>query len=193
MQNHSSVTVGVLSDTHLPHRLATLPPQIVDIFRGVDVILHAGDVDDIAQLRPLRHLAPLYAVRGNVHLTDRSWGGKDLPWEVRLTLARRRVVLTHGHRPGLMGWLFKALDVIRSTLSAEGDDLLNEEIVRRLHRRYPHADVVIFGHSHAVYCRTIGRTLFFNPGSVVPSRKGWASVGILRLSPDRIEPEVIRL
>ena len=193
MQNRSSVTIGVLSDTHLPYRLASLPPQIVDLFQGVDLILHAGDVDDIACLQPLRRVAPLYAVRGNVHLGDRSWGGRDLPWEVYLTLARRRVVLTHGHQPGLLGWLTKLRDLLRSTMSAEGDDLLNEEIVRRLRRRYPHADVVVFGHSHAVYCRTIGRTLFFNPGSVVPSRKGWASVGILRLSPGGIEPAVIRL
>ncbi|MFQ5578145.1 MAG: metallophosphoesterase family protein [Anaerolineae bacterium] len=193
MRNKPSVTVGVLADTHLPYRLAALPPQIFDVFSGVDLILHAGDVDEARYLRPLARLAPVHAVRGNVHLGDRSWGGRELPVEVQLTLATRQVVMTHGHRPGALGWAFKIPEIIRSAIFSRGDDVLNREAVKRLRKRYPRAEVVVFGHTHVVYCRAIGRTLFFNPGAVVPTRNRVASVGLLRLQPDTIEVEIIPL
>ena len=38
--------IGVISDTHIPHRLMHLPPQVLAVMDGVDAILHAGDVED---------------------------------------------------------------------------------------------------------------------------------------------------
>ena len=59
--------VGVLSDTH-----GILSRQAFEALKGVDAILHAGDVGDIAIIEYLSQLAPVTAVRGN---TD---GGKQL-------------------------------------------------------------------------------------------------------------------
>jgi putative phosphoesterase len=56
--------IGVISDTH-----GLLRPEAVEALRGVDRILHAGDVGDDGILDTLRELAPLSAIRGNV---DRS-------------------------------------------------------------------------------------------------------------------------
>ncbi len=36
--------VAVLSDAHSPRRWKQCPPVVVDALRGVDAILHAGDV-----------------------------------------------------------------------------------------------------------------------------------------------------
>ena len=47
IEGKTELTVGVLADTHLPFRLKRLPGEIMDIFRGVDLILHAGDVDQL--------------------------------------------------------------------------------------------------------------------------------------------------
>jgi uncharacterized protein len=53
--------IGVISDTH-----GLLRPEAVDALRGVDHILHAGDVGDPAILSELGALAPLTAIRGNI-------------------------------------------------------------------------------------------------------------------------------
>ena len=194
MLGQPKLVVGVLSDTHLPYRLASLPPAILHIFHGVDLILHAGDVDESAFLAPLREIAPIYAVRGNIHLGDFSSGGKELPNEVELTLRGYKIVVTHGHRPGLIGWLLKVPEIILSDyLSKLWYNPLNNQIAKRLHKRYPDADVVIFGHTHAPYARRVGKTLFFNPGGVAPNKEGLTSVGLLRFWADRVEPLIIPL
>ncbi len=68
--------VGVISDTH-----GLLRPQALDALRGCDLIIHAGDVGAPDVLEPLRALAPLHVVRGNV---DRgSWAAR-LPTTARV-------------------------------------------------------------------------------------------------------------
>jgi len=52
--------IGVISDTH-----GLLRPEALDALRGVDRILHAGDVGSPAVLEALARVAPLTAVRGN--------------------------------------------------------------------------------------------------------------------------------
>jgi len=56
--------IGVISDTH-----GLLRPEAVAALRGVEHILHAGDVGDIAILDALREIAPVTAIRGNVDTT----------------------------------------------------------------------------------------------------------------------------
>jgi uncharacterized protein len=53
--------VGVISDTH-----GLLRPQALEALRGADIIIHAGDVGTPEVLEPLRALAPVHVVRGNV-------------------------------------------------------------------------------------------------------------------------------
>jgi hypothetical protein len=53
--------IGVISDTH-----GLMRPEALAVLRGVEHILHAGDVGDIAILEALRTIAPVTAIRGNV-------------------------------------------------------------------------------------------------------------------------------
>jgi putative phosphoesterase len=53
--------IGVISDTH-----GLLRPEAVAALRGVEHILHAGDVGDAAILKELEKIAPVTAIRGNV-------------------------------------------------------------------------------------------------------------------------------
>jgi len=53
--------IGLISDTH-----GLLRPQAIEALRGVDRIVHAGDVGDPAVLERLAKIAPVSAVRGNV-------------------------------------------------------------------------------------------------------------------------------
>lgn len=63
--------IGVISDTH-----GLLRPEAIDALRGVDHILHAGDVGNIQILETLRTLAPVTAIRGNI---DRIGACAQLP------------------------------------------------------------------------------------------------------------------
>ena len=53
--------IGVISDTH-----GLLRPAAIEALRGVDHILHAGDVGDPSILDSLRNVAPVTAIRGNI-------------------------------------------------------------------------------------------------------------------------------
>jgi putative phosphoesterase len=60
-------TLGVLADTHIPDRVPTLNPRVIQVFRQAQVsaILHAGDVSVPQVLAELEKIAQVYAVRGN--------------------------------------------------------------------------------------------------------------------------------
>ena len=53
--------VGLISDTH-----GLLRREAVEALRGLELIIHAGDVGDPEILEKLRKRAPVVAVRGNV-------------------------------------------------------------------------------------------------------------------------------
>ena len=55
-----AIRVGLVSDTH-----NLLRPEAAAFLRGSDLIVHAGDICDLAVLDALRAIAPTTAVRGN--------------------------------------------------------------------------------------------------------------------------------
>ncbi len=63
--------VGLISDTH-----GLLRPEAVDLLRGSDFIVHAGDIGDPEILAELARLAPVTAVRGNI---DRGTWAHAIP------------------------------------------------------------------------------------------------------------------
>jgi uncharacterized protein len=60
-RNTDSLTAGVISDTH-----GVLVPDALKYLMGVDLIIHAGDIDTPAVLNELNRIAPVVAVRGNM-------------------------------------------------------------------------------------------------------------------------------
>ncbi len=63
--------IGIISDTH-----GLLRPEAVEALRGVDRILHAGDVVGPEILEELERVAPVTCVRGNM---DRGAWAEALP------------------------------------------------------------------------------------------------------------------
>ena len=57
--------IGIVSDTHsLLADASDMPQQVVDVFRGTDLIIHCGDLDTLGVLDRLEEVAPVRAVRG---------------------------------------------------------------------------------------------------------------------------------
>jgi len=63
--------IGVISDTH-----GLVRPEVFEIFKGVDLIIHAGDIGGIKVLEALETIAPVKAVRGN---NDRDAWADPIP------------------------------------------------------------------------------------------------------------------
>jgi len=141
--------VVVLADTHLRTMLSgrrgtarQLPEAVWARLHGADAILHAGDVLDAGVLDLLRQQAPVHAVLGNNDLT--------LVGVLPIT----RTVVLGGVRIGM----------IHDSGAAAGR-------AARLRRRFPDADIVVFGHSHAPVDEFgLGGQLLFNPGSATQRR-----------------------
>jgi putative phosphoesterase len=79
--------IGVISDTH-----GLMRPEALAALRGVEHILHAGDVGDVAILDALREIAPVTAIRGNV---DVAGPCADLPATDVVDLGGQLFYLVH--------------------------------------------------------------------------------------------------
>jgi putative phosphoesterase len=157
--------VGVISDTHIPAIVSSLPPAVFDIFKGVDLILHAGDIVELSVLDELRALAPVEAVAGNM---DGS--------EVRLRLPEKKVIPLAGYSVGLIHGKYK-IDV-------------QKEMIRK---EFSNVDLIVYGHSHTPFWGKFDGVYFLNPGSPTDKRHApYNSVALLHVS-DELKAEIIRL
>ena len=80
-------TIGVISDTH-----GVLRPEALKALRGVDLIIHAGDVGRSDILDTLRQIAPVFAVRGN---TDYEEWARALPLTERVQIDQHLILVLH--------------------------------------------------------------------------------------------------
>ena len=203
--------IGVVADTHCPEFIDRLPDRLFEVLRGVDLILHAGDVNGAETIAALETIAPVEAVRGD---HDQNLGA--LPASREVSVEGRRIVVIHGNRshwveePQTLLWTL-SLGYVRP----------NASLPRALHREFPGADAIVFGHTHRPHLETVEGTLLFNPGGVhqwnpktarrrLTQAPGWfewtwlqvarhlrkyqaPSVGILVVSRSAIVPSVIEL
>jgi len=130
-------TLGIVSDTH-----GFFHPNLVGDFSGVDLILHAGDIGDLAILDGLEAVAPARAVWGNA---DGPNIRRRVPEEQRFTVDGLDVWMVHiAGRPGR--WQGDVLD----TLEADPPDVL------------------VCGHSHILRVERVDAVndlLYVNPGA----------------------------
>ena len=58
--------IGIISDTHrYTAESCIIPEWIKNAFDGVELIIHAGDIEHNQFITNLEYIAPVYAVRGN--------------------------------------------------------------------------------------------------------------------------------
>ena len=153
----SSHLIGLISDTH-----GLVRPAVHGALRGVDIILHAGDVGGPEILEELRNIAPVRAVFGNTDPPD----APELSQSIDMEMGGLRIHVSHGNEVG-------------------------SPTPERLAARYE-SDVVIYGHTHRQLVTRVNGQLFINPGSAGPRRfKLSASVGILRIEQAKTEVSIV--
>jgi putative phosphoesterase len=202
--------IGVVSDTHCPEFMDRLPDRLFEVLAGVDLVLHAGDVNGPETLEALRAIAPVQGARG-----DHDPLGL-LPLSCEVMAEGRRIVVVHGNRSR---WIEEP-ETFLWTVSL-GSYHPHERLAAALRRRHPSADVIVFGHTHRPLVQRSDGVLLFNPGGVhqwnrqttldrLRRNPGWfewswlqvarhirewprPSVGILELSPGGVEPRIVPL
>jgi putative phosphoesterase len=138
MNQRRAIRIGVIADTH-----GLFDPAIRRHFKGVDHIIHAGDIGNQSVIEQLEQIAPATAVSGNVD----NEGQSGFSSEALIELAGRRIAIRH--------ILYKG-----GKLTKDGRAFLDRE----------RPDICIFGHTHQPKTEWLGKTMLFNPGSAGPKR-----------------------
>ena len=158
--------VAVVSDTHLPRRLRSLPARLIRECEAADRILHAGDFVRHSVLAELQAYGPVDAVLGNCDDVD-----------LASMLPEQRVVEIDGVRIGMIH-----------------DSGLSAGRAARLAARFPDCHVAIFGHSHQPLLEQADGLLLLNPGSAIERRQApVCTMALLDIGEGRLEAELIEL
>ncbi|MGB0581107.1 MAG: metallophosphoesterase family protein [Limisphaerales bacterium] len=127
--------VGLISDTH-----GKFDPQIPELFRDVEHILHAGDICGNEIIRKLERIAPVTAVLGNNDY-DPQYREKEI-----VELAGTKILIHHivpFHNPRAP--IFDSIERVKP-------------------------DLVLYGHTHKPADETRDGIRYLNPGSAGPKR-----------------------
>ena len=162
MRHCGGYRIAVISDTH-----NLLRPEVADVIKTCDAVLHGGDISGPDTLAGIQALCGesasvrvggagnFYAVRGN---NDRNWAS-DIPYAREVRLYGCRFFMTH----------------MKKDIPAVVD-----------------ADVVIYGHSHRYAQEYRDGKLFLNPGSCGPRRFGQAITMAVLTIPDSESEEAVK-
>lgn len=162
--------IGLIADTHIREAVQGLPAHIAEAFRGVDLILHGGDIYIPDVLDELERIAPVLAASGDddygtilhdkrvkpehtLRLEDKTlWLVHECPQYHSAKLRRKEAVEPAGHVP----------------------------------------DIVVFGHTHYSVVERHNGTLYVNPGSPTDCRQGLGTVAILSIASGEVQASVLR-
>ncbi len=158
------LTVGVISDTHIPKRVQKLPQEIYGIFENASVIIHAGDMVDIRVLNDLEEISKVVAVHGNMD-----------PPSIREKFPKINSIEIYDWKIG-----FTHDSIIRS-------GKMKEIAVKN------NLNVLIFGHTHRPTIAKEDGRIYLNPGSPTNPILSNPSVAILKVSRNKITARIVEI
>ena len=160
--------IAVISDTHIPDRAHQIPNKILESFKKMDMIIHAGDLVDLSILETLKSICQnVKAVSGNMDPVEVK---KYLPDKQLFTVGKYKIGLTHGS--GHPAYLIEMVS-----------DIFKKDKV----------DIIIFGHSHYPINEKRGKILYFNPGSLTDTAfSPFNSYGIIEINGD-IKSSIVKI
>lgn len=160
-QEEREKLIGIVSDTHISGK--RLPEYLLEELFGVDMIMHAGDILEMAVIKELSKIAETVAVRGNMDHADVI---ESLPSKTVVEVSGFKIGLIHGHGPPL-------------------------GIVPRILEEFENVHCVVFGHTHEAHIEEREGVIVFNPGS--PTDRVFTeknTVGFIEVS-DVLRPRIV--
>jgi putative phosphoesterase len=160
--------IGVISDTHIPGQASEIPHKALKEFKGVDMIIHAGDLVSGEVLDELKTVCDdVRAVHGNMDSAELK---RALPEKLIIKAGKFCIGVTHGYGPPRL-----LLQAMKRLFSSQ------------------RVDLVIFGHSHQPESRSEEGVIYFNPGSATDTVYApYQSFGIIEID-ETIQTKIIRI
>ena len=158
--------IGIISDTHIPERASEIPENVFEIFKDVDMILHAGDLISLKIRDILNDISPTICVQGNM---DRYYG-TELPERELMEVGGVKIGLNHGE------------------VYPRGDTQQLRYIGLEMG-----VDVLITGHTHFAFINQLKDMLLLNPGSPTVPRLSEPSVMLVDVNEGDIEAQIIKI
>ena len=159
--------VGLIADTHIPDIERALPPQVFEAFRGVDLILHAGDIYSVSVLDDLERIAPVKAAMGD-----------DDPFNVLMDgrVEPKHILNLEGHTV----WVVHDKPYVGRSSAG---------------RNEPLPDVMVHGHTHRALVWRDEGVLFVGSGSptFLEYRRGLGTVAVMEIGSGGVQAEIVRL
>jgi putative phosphoesterase len=170
--------IGLLADTHIAWEQKELPPEVIEIFQGVDLILHAGDIYAHYVLDELEQIAPVLAALG-----DDDYPGSDP------RVQNKHILEIEGHT------LLLIHEGPNIPISPLWLSLQYQKQIAPNENRYGKPDIIIFGHEHRTVVERYNGVLYVNPGSptLLNYQPGPGTVGILEINDGKAEVRIIHL
>lgn len=156
--------IGIISDTHS----SPIPQQVLEAFKKVDFIIHAGDFCDAKTIEALTKIKEVKGVWGNM---DPAQIRKIFPAKELIRCGSFMIGVYHGEGP-------------------------RQKILERVQAEFrkDKVDAVVFGHSHQPFNETFDGVLYFNPGSPNDTVCApYCSYGILDVTERGITGKIIKL
>ena len=158
--------IGLISDTHIPDRAKIIPTKVIEAFKDVELIIHAGDLTTTDVINELEKIAPVVAVQGNM---DRVAG---------INLPKAKIIETEGVKIG----------VAHGEVYPRGDSQQLLYLAKQLD-----VNVLVTGHSHQPKIEQIEDVLFLNPGSPIVPRLANRTIMIIDVNNKNIDVELIKI
>ena len=155
--------IGVVSDTHS----RPIPQQMLDEFKDVDLIVHAGDFCSMEDLKKFQKIKPVKAVYGNM---DEHKLCDLLPERDIFSWSNFKIGLYHGR-----GAAHQILDSVQKKFQDEK------------------VDAVVFGHSHKTFNDELNGVLYFNPGSPNDMCAPYCSYGTLEVKDGKLVGKIVKV
>jgi putative phosphoesterase len=156
-----SMKILAMADTHLE---SGLPGFLLDLLKGADLIVHAGDFSEFEVYSELGELGKLLAVAGN----------SDSP-DLLSILPQRAVAKVAGVRVGVVHEAAHAFD-------SPGPALLAREM---------EVDILIYGHLHRPKVEKVAGRLLICPGSPCRPRMSAPAVAEIEIKDGSVSGRIV--
>ncbi len=158
--------VGLIADTHINDRVEKIPEKVFEIFKDVELIIHAGDLTSKGVIDDLEKIAPVIAIQGNM---DRTYN-LDLPKNKIINIGDIKIGVIHGEvypRGDMQQLYYLALEL--------------------------DVDILVTGHVHKAFIENIKDILILNPGSPTVPRLTNPTVMLLDIEDGEVDINLVKI